>query len=64
MARASKLWNLSALQFYFQKYDNTLGQVTRLRLPYENPSEYFSDTGTLLYHYAYDLMSKLDGCES
>jgi radical SAM superfamily enzyme len=46
MARASKLWNLSALQFYFQKYDNTLGQVTRLRLPYENPSDYFSDTGT------------------
>jgi hypothetical protein len=44
MARASKLWNLSALQFYFQKYDNTLGQVTRLRLPYENPSNYFSDT--------------------
>jgi hypothetical protein len=48
MARANKLWNISMLQFYYQKYENTLGQITRLKLPYENCSDFFTDTSMLL----------------
>jgi tetratricopeptide (TPR) repeat protein len=47
MARANKLWNISMLQFYYQKYENTLGQITRLKLPYENCSDFFTDTNEI-----------------